>query len=75
MESAHSDYFLEPNPSSSSQNSFGTKLKALWAGVQFYARQMWPYVNQLVSYLVYEITRVIKAIFKIAMEQVGLIKE
>lgn len=55
--------------------SFQQKLKRFWENFQYYARQVWPWVNRLINFIVYEIIKVLKAIVRIALSQVGLMKD
>lgn len=75
MENSNSDFFLETNSQSKQGNSFFEMLRKIWNWIAYYSRQIWPYVNQLVTFLVYETTKVVKAIIRIALEQTGLRKE
>lgn len=54
---------------------FQQKLKRFWESFQYYARQVWPWVSRLINFVVYEIIKVLKAIVRIALSQVGLMKD
>ncbi len=74
---------LTPQPTGnyfgeSGKNGFSTtfkiKLKKWWDKIYYYARQVWPWVNRLINFVVYEIIKVLKAIVRIALSQIGLMK-
>lgn len=72
---SNTDFFLDSKFNSPQGGTFLQKLKKMWDGAAYYLRQIWPYVNQLITFLVYQITTVVKAIIKIALQQTGLMKE
>lgn len=51
------------------------RLKRFWETFQYRARQVWPWVQRLINFVVYEIIKVLKAIVRIALSQIGLMKE
>jgi len=59
----------EFNPASSQ------RFKKYWENFQYRARQVWPWVQRLINFIVYEIIKVLKAIVRIALSQIGLMKE
>lgn len=63
-----------PSDSNYNQSEFKSKLKRWWDTFQYRARQVWPWVYRLINFVVYEIIKVLKAIVKIAMQQIGLMK-
>lgn len=69
-----SSYFLKEKEDFNN-NSFKVKLRKYWDAFQYYARQVWPYVYRLINFLVYETIKVIRAIVRIGLQQVGLFKE
>lgn len=50
------------------------KLKKWGETFYYYARQVWPWVQRLINFVVYEIIKVLKAIVRIALSQIGLMK-
>ncbi len=68
------EYFTQDNQSEfKSANT--QRLKQFWESFQYYARQVWPWVQRLINFIVYEIIKVLKAIVRIALTQIGLMKE
>ncbi|MBP7832940.1 MAG: hypothetical protein KA035_04185 [Candidatus Levybacteria bacterium] len=51
------------------------RFKRFWEVFQYRARQVWPWVQRLINFVVYEIIKVLKAIVRIALSQIGLMKE
>ncbi len=45
------------------------KIQNFWDGFMYRLRQIWPYIYQLINFLVYEIIKVLKGIVRMAMEQ------
>lgn len=68
------EYFLNSQEKFDKKNGFLSSVKSFWRGFQYYARQVWPYVNRLITFLVYEVVTVTKGIVKIALSQVGMFK-
>ena len=56
-------------------NTFSEKLKKYWEAFQYYVRQVWPFIHTFINFIVYQIIKVIKAIVKIGLQQVGMFKE
>ena len=73
-ESQESSYF-ENSYKNSEINSFEKKLQRFWQGFQYYARQVWPWIYRLINFLVYNTLKVLKAIVKIGLQQIGLMKD
>lgn len=70
-----SQYFSETQYSSSNNDKFMGRLNKFWQAFQYYARQVWPWINRLINFLVYETIKVIRGIVKIGLQQVGLFKD
>lgn len=70
------EYFLGASDNNFQKaNSFFMWWKKFWQAFQYYARQVWPYVNRLISFLTYETIKTIKGIVKIGLQQVGMFKD
>ncbi len=74
-ESRESSYFENSSSRNSQLNSFKKRLQNFWQKFQYYARKIWPWIYRLINFLVYETLKVLKAIVKIGLQQVGLMKE
>lgn len=55
--------------------NFLSRLKKIWQAFQYYARQVWPYINRLLNFIAYEVLKVIRGIVKIGLKQIGMFKE
>lgn len=70
------EYFLgELDNSSQKRNVFFAWWKKFWQAFQYYARQIWPYVNRLISFITYETIKAVKGIVKIGLQQIGMFKD
>lgn len=71
---ANSGYFPEDKIDYSA-NSFSNRIKRYYTGFLYYLDKVWPWIQRLINFLAYEIIRVLKAIVRIGLQQVGLMKE
>lgn len=69
------EYFLREQDNFQKRNAFLGWCKKSWQAFQYYARQVWPYVNRLISFLTYETIKAVKGIVKIGLQQVGMFKD
>lgn len=42
----------------------------LWNKVQYYLKQIWPYLQQLINFFIYETIKIVRGAVKIAVEQI-----
>lgn len=57
------------------RNSFGGKLQRFWQALRYYFMQIWPYLRQLINFVVYQTIKVVKAVVRIGLTQTGIIKD
>lgn len=70
---SQNSYFAGEN--NYNRQEFKNKLKMWWEGFQYRARQVWPWVYRLINFIVYEIIKVLKAVVRLALQQIGLMKD
>lgn len=75
VQQAPQEYFLGAEDKSQKKKDFYIWWKKFWQAFQYYARQVWPYINRLISFLVYETIKAVKGIVKIGLQQVGMFKD
>lgn len=67
-QNSQSSYFAQ-SQLDPTKDSGGKKFQNFWDGFSYKARQIWPYIYQLINFVIYEIIRVLRGIVKIAMSQ------
>ncbi len=71
---AASQYFPEDKLNYSS-SSFSSRLKKYYMAFLYYLDKVWPWIQCFVSFIMYNVLKVAKAIVRMALQQIGLMKE